>query len=201
MKRLDSTLPNMLVSLVAICAAAAAILGAVQWLTAPRIAERVRERQEEALRTVLPAFDNQPLDEARWYSSDGRPLARIPANEGAALVRVYPARRDGQAVGLAVRSYSDAGYGRRIVAMAGFLADGRLAAVTVMEQSETPGLGSRIAGAAFLDQFTGRDLSAWRPQVKQDGGDVAAVAGATVSSRAVCEAVRRAAAAIAGGAP
>ena len=55
-----------------------------------------------------------------------------------------------------------------------------------MSLSETPGLGSRVQEAAYLDQYKGQSGTLTL------GEDVDAIAGATVSSRAVLNGVNRA---------
>jgi electron transport complex protein RnfG len=67
--------------------------------------------------------------------------------------------------------------------------DYRLTGLRVLEQSETPGLGSRIIELNFLDQFTG--LKADEVKIEKYGGRVDAITGATISSRAVTDIVRK----------
>lgn len=73
------------------------------------------------------------------------------------------------------KSYSD------IETLVGMLNDGTIAAIKVLAQNETPGIGSRVAEPAFTGQF--RNL--------KDISNVQAISGATVSSSAVIEAVKK----------
>lgn len=59
---------------------------------------------------------------------------------------------------------------------------GEVSAVKVLSHSETPGLGSKTVDGSFLSQFEGKSGAL---AVKKDGGEIDAVAGATVSSRAI----------------
>ncbi|MEO0160927.1 MAG: FMN-binding protein [candidate division WOR-3 bacterium] len=54
---------------------------------------------------------------------------------------------------------------------------------------ETPGLGSRVREKSFLNQFLGKEIS--KIALKKDGGEIDAVSGATISSRAVCEGIKK----------
>jgi electron transport complex protein RnfG len=84
------------------------------------------------------------------------------------------------------------GFGGKLGVMVGFdLASGDLAGVGITTMSETPGLGTRVREAAFLAQFTGLSKDAVF-KVKKDGGVIDAVTGATVSSRAVADAIGQA---------
>ena len=49
------------------------------------------------------------------------------------------------------------------------------------------GLGSKASNAEFKDQFPG--LTADQAKVTKDGGQINAITGATITSRAVCTAV------------
>ena len=53
--------------------------------------------------------------------------------------------------------------------------------------NETPGLGAKLGDAAFANQFGGKDGQSLK--VKKDGGEIDAITGATITSRAVCEAI------------
>jgi electron transport complex protein RnfG len=84
------------------------------------------------------------------------------------------------------------GYGGKLGVMVGFdLESGDLAGIGITTMSETPGVGTRVLEAAFLRQFMGLKSDA-SVKLKKDGGVVDAVTGATVSSRAVADAVDRA---------
>jgi electron transport complex protein RnfG len=67
--------------------------------------------------------------------------------------------------------------------------DYRLISVIVLEQGETPGLGTRIVEKKFLNQFKGLDAD--EVKLEKYGGSVDAITGATVSSKAVTEIIRK----------
>ncbi|MGI6038275.1 MAG: RnfABCDGE type electron transport complex subunit G [Limnochordia bacterium] len=92
----------------------------------------------------------------------------------------------GNEVGLAFIAEKP-GYGGRIRVMVGIdPAAMKVHRIEILEQKETPGLGSRIADAEFKNQFTGKSLN--DPFVV--GRDIQGISGATVSSEAVVDAVR-----------
>lgn len=85
-----------------------------------------------------------------------------------------------------------AGYAANISIMAGLSKDLKtLTGVYVMEQVETPGLGSRIAEAAFQNQFKDVKVSPSIEYVKNkkpsNDNEIQAITGATISSKAVVD--------------
>ena len=65
----------------------------------------------------------------------------------------------------------------------------KVTGLQVIEQSETPGLGARIAERKFLDQF--KEMQPEEIKLRRFGGSVDAITGASISSRAVTEIVRK----------
>ena len=83
------------------------------------------------------------------------------------------------------------GFGGELKLMVGYdLKEDKLVGIEVVSHKETPGLGSRVTEDQFKSQFAGREIDA-RFLLKNGGGDIDAVSGATISSRAVCEAIRK----------
>ena len=178
-KKLASTLLNMFLVLTVISLLSAAALGFTYTQTKPVLEELQKQKQIEAVSTVISGFDNVPTEEA--YS-----LEDFPGLE------LYPATNGGVPVGTAVRSFSDEGYGGTVQIMIGFDDDGVIQGTTVLSHTETPGLGAKMTEPAFLDQFVGFDPATESLSVTKDGGDVDAITAATISSRAFCDAARKA---------
>lgn len=84
-----------------------------------------------------------------------------------------------------------AGYGGVIETVVGVSSSGNVSGVSVVRHSETPGLGANITGGEFQRRFVGIPAGT-EVKVKKDGGQVDAITGATVSSRAVANAVNEA---------
>ena len=115
----------------------------------------------------------------------------------------YPAKKNGELVGTAVKTYTNNGFGGKIWLMVGFNPDGSVANYSVLEHKETPGLGSKM-DVWFTPNgkgnITGKTPGTQGLKVSKDGGDVDAITAATISSRAFLDAVNRAAAGLAGNA-
>ena len=190
MKKLSSTLPNMLLSLTGICIVVSGILALVNKVTAEPIAASAMKAKVEAIRAVTPAFDNNPYAERERL---------LPEGETDSLT-VYPAKKGGSLVGYAVESYTRAGFNGLISVMVGFDAEGTLVDFSVLEHSESPGLGSLIpewyhqkSETGGLREMRGLSMSKEAPlSVRKDGGRVDAITAATISSRAFLDAVNRA---------
>jgi electron transport complex protein RnfG len=191
MDKLTSSFRNMFLSLGLICIAAGGILATVNDITLEPIAISKKAKLENALKAVLPDFDNSPTDEAHWVSlSTGDSL------------KVYPAMKDGQWAGTAIESNSMKGFSGEIKVMVGLDAQGRLINYKVLEHAETPGLGSKMDEWFRSDKnrqsVLGKDLSSGPLKVTKDRGEVDAITGATISSRAFLDALNRAYAAYSG---
>ncbi len=187
MKKKESTLFNMVLILLLITLAAGLSLGYVNEITQAPKAQARLAKKVSALKTVLPAFDNDPV-------AEGTRIGPITATDSMDL---YPAYQQGARVGTAVSGSSDRGYSGTVQLLVGFETDGRIRNIAVLEQKETPGLGTKMKSDRFLEQFKGIDPGTYDLRVTKDGGEVDALAGATISTRAFCEAVLEAHAAFA----
>jgi electron transport complex protein RnfG len=175
-KKLESTLANMILSLVLISITMSAALGFVYLKTKGPIEAASRQKEIDAIREVLPEFDSDP--------SKGR----IDKSG----VIVYNLFKENQQVGFAIKSYTDKGFSGHIEIMAGFLPDGTIHRVTVLSHKETPGLGTKMTDPKFSSQFPGKHPNTFILKVMKDGGQVDAITAATISSRAYCDALQRA---------
>lgn len=190
MKKLSSTLPNMLLSLGGICIMVSGILALVNHVTAEPIAKAEIEAKVTAIRAVTPAFDNNPFTELQRV---------LPEGETDSLT-VYPAKKAGKLVGFAIESYTLKGFSGLIRTMIGFDAEGKLIDFAVLQHAESPGLGSRIyewyhekSETGGIRDLRGLDMKTVSPlTVSKDGGKVDAITAATISSRAFLDAVNRA---------
>ncbi len=182
MKKLQSTLPNMIMSLGLITVIAGALLGAIYSATKEPIAIMEKEQQVAAIKQVAPPFDNDPEAESKQIEVNG------------ATFTVYPAIMGGKLVGAAVKGSSMNGFAGEIVVMCGFDADGTVRDYEVLSQAETPGLGSKMQ-LWFRDPSGARSVIGKNPSrnafyVSKDSGDIDAITAATISSRAFLETLR-----------
>jgi Na+-translocating ferredoxin:NAD+ oxidoreductase subunit G len=181
MAKTESTFKNMVLSLTLISIGASASLGFVYVMTKEPIEMSVQNKKIEAIKQVVPDFTNNPNEE----------MFLLPTGEGDSL-EVYPAKKDGEIIGYAVNTYSVMGFSGNIRLVAGFKPDGTIINISILEQKETPGLGTKMTEPGFKNQFNNKNPSEFRLKVKKDGGSVDAITSATISSRAFCDAIQRA---------
>ena len=176
---MKSTLFNMVAVLFSITLIASAGVGAVNMITADAIAEAKAVATKQAIANVLPEFDSSEQSE---QTIDDMPI------------KVYTATKGNDVVGYAVESMTKDGFGGVIRMMVGFTADGKINNVNVLEQAETPGLGTKMCDQdnALLSSIQGRNSWEVEFKVKKDGGELDALTAATISSRAYYNAVARA---------
>lgn len=185
MAKLKSTFKNMFLSLSIICLAIAILLAQVNKLTAKPIAEAKMQKLQTAIGDVVPEFDNDPISEAYIIESEG----------GDSLL-VYPATKGDEVVGYAIKSYSN-GFAGEIQIIVGFDIDEKIVNYSILQHSETPGLGSKM-DEWFKDiesknkSIIGRDMSKGNLSVTKDGGDIDAITASTITSRAFLNAINRA---------
>ncbi len=192
-KKLESNFTNMVVVLFSVTLIASAAVGYVNSLTAGPIEAAKQAKQVNAIRQVIPGeFDNDPnADVWKMETPDG------------GVLEFYPAKKEDQAVGTAVKTYTNNGFGGQVWLMVGFNPDGTISNYSVLEHKETPGLGSKM-DTWFTKNGKGNVIGK-KPgttglKVSKDGGDVDAITAATISSRAFLDAVNRAAAGLEGSA-
>ena len=181
---MKSTLVNMTSVLFGITLIASAGVGVVNMITEEPIALAKEAATKAALMEVLPAFETT---EEQTLTIDEMPIT------------VYTASNGGEVAGYAVQTMTKQGFNGVVRLMVGFTPDGEVVNVNVLEQSETPGLGTKMAdeGNVLLGSIQGQKLENkklvdGKLAVKKDGGDVDALTAATISSRAYVDAVNRA---------
>ncbi|MDR2452085.1 MAG: electron transport complex subunit RsxG [Candidatus Accumulibacter sp.] len=175
----------------------AILSGAHQW-TLPAVEAAAAREKMKRIDEVLPRerYDNEPLDDAVTLEA----APELGFDEPARILR---ARRDGRIVALVVEAVAPDGYAGPIRLLIAFEPDGRVIGARAVAHRETPGLGDYIdprkdrdQARPWITQFDGLNPAAidareWR--VKKDGGRFDALAGATVTPRAVIRAIRQAA--------
>ena len=181
---MKSTLFNMVTVLFCITLVASAGVGAVNMITAEPIAASKQKAVEDAILAVLPAFEQSTAEE---MTIDEMPIT------------VHKAVNGNDLVGYAVETMTKSGFNGVIRLMVGFSPEGQVLNVNVLEQAETPGLGTKMCdeGNPLISSIKGKNLESMklvdgRLAVRKDGGDVDALTAATISSRAYVDAVNRA---------
>ncbi len=164
-------------SLTAICIVSGALLAFVYDATAARIEAVAQMRIAAAAAQVLPAHDR--IDDAIELEHNNRRYFFSPAY-----------RNEKDLVGYAIQFSTSAGYGGEIRMMLGLDIDGMTTGLVILPgHTETPGLGAKITEESFLEAFRDRPITDTNWRVKKDGGDMDEITAATISSRAVADAV------------
>ncbi len=184
MKKLASTLPNMIMSLGVITIAAAALLAWTHSVTSEPIEAAAKQKQIDAIKSVAPQFDNDPLAQAWSYTPAGATDA----------FTVFPAYEGDTFTGAAVEGYTKNGFSGEVRVMYGFKADGTITGYEVLSHAETPGLGAKM-NEWFRSDAGNRSVIGHNPatddmRVAKDGGVIDAITAATISSRAFLDALR-----------
>lgn len=183
MAKLESNFKNMVIVLSAITLFAALALGTVYTITKAPIEASKTAKQKNAIKEVLPAS----------FHHLAEPITVADGNETLIVYKAYDAKN--QFIGSAVES-SNNGFSGKILIMVGFDKDGTIINYSVLEQKETPGLGTKMVEWFKTDRgnqnIKGKNAGTANLTVSKDGGDVDAITAATISSRAFLFAVRNA---------
>ncbi len=188
MKKLESSLKNMLLVLTGVTVVSVAILAVVNELTKGPIEIANAKALSDAVALVVPGFDNDPIADKKVENLDGVEYA------------VYPASKEGKSIGAAVEATS-MGFGGELKVLVGFDADGNILDYSILSHSETPGLGSK--STEWFKKGNKGDITGMNPKdgaltVSKDGGQVDAITASTITSRAFLRAVNAAYAAFSG---
>lgn len=177
------TYQGALLGAFATVAAALLVVGNIS--TSETIELRLAEDLQFSLSQVLPAsmHENNLLDNSIVIKHEDREIV------------AYQGIKDGLTTAVAY-SVSGQGYAGEIKLIIGIKADGELLGVRVLSHTETPGLGDKIEIEKddWMYSFDGlslNNLSAEKWAVKKDGGKFDQFSGATITPRAVINAVKQ----------
>ena len=180
MSKKESTFTSMVVSLLVITLVSGFALGYVNELTIEPKAKAKLERKVNAIKQVLPEFSNNPVEQVKLIKSD----------KAKDSIEIYTGIMDDMPIGTAVIGSTEKGYNGLVKIMVGFNFDESIKNIVVLEQKETPGLGTKMKGEKFMRQFRGKKPSEFNLKPIKDGGDIDALAGATITTRAFGEATQ-----------
>ncbi|EIM63895.1 RnfABCDGE type electron transport complex subunit G [Desulfobacter postgatei] len=168
---------SMIVVLTVLTAVSGGLLAAVEKTTKPQIEEQVLKFQKApAIKEIFTDITNNPIQERVDVTVDDTTLQVFPGILG-----------DGQkAVAFEAKG---TGFGGPVGLMVGInLETDEIIAVRVTTHSETPGIGSRAKeDLSFVSQFAGMSMSA-NFGLKNGGGSIDGMSGATVTSVGVSQA-------------
>ncbi|MGM9659922.1 MAG: RnfABCDGE type electron transport complex subunit G [Faecousia sp.] len=163
---------RLAVTLLLITAVVAAALAGVNAVTAPKIAELNAQKTQSAIEAVLPGGGEEIA-----FTDDTGLVSTVYQGQSGYAVEVKPS-----------------GFNGTVTMMVGVDPSGKVLGISIVNHTETAGLGAvaaaeTAAGNAFRGQFAGMSGSV---SVTKDGGQVDALTGATITSRAVCTGVNAA---------
>ncbi len=169
---------RLALTLLVITSMVALALAGVNAITASKIAGAKQEKIQAAIKEVLEGGGE-----------------KIPSSDPSGMITAVYKGDNGYAV-----EVNPSGFGGTITMMVGIKNDGTVNKISIISHAETPSLGAVAAdkgsaGAEFRGRFAG--LSG-HIAVTKDSGTVDSIAGATVTSRAICEGVNAALAYVAG---
>lgn len=182
MKKLESSLKNMVLSLTGFSVVAGALLGWVNSVTAEPIAQANAKALSDAIAVVIPGFDNNPAESPDTVEIDG------------ATYKVYKATKGGEFIGAAVESSAN-GFGGALTVLVGFDKEGNIIDYSLLSHAETPGLGSKAADwfkKGGKGDITGKNPGEQPLVVNKDGGQIDAITASTITTRAFLLAVNNA---------
>lgn len=160
-----------IIVLVLICIISAGLLGATYTATADTIAQVQKEASDKAMTEVLPGAAS--FTEIQRGENAGLDALRDTVAQ--TKCGLLMAAKEDSGAGYAFK-VQDKGFGGAYAVMVGIDAQGKITGVKLLDNSETPGLGSKTGEKNFTDRFTGVDGSSLE--------GVQTITGATISSNA-----------------
>jgi electron transport complex protein RnfG len=187
-KKAQSTLVNMLLSLTAIALVAAAALALMNSVTEEPIKVAKENKVKKAIADVLQQVDEkgQVLESIKYET-----LKDVESDDAVCHL-AYTA--EGEYAGAAVETSDPNGFGGVLKVMVGFDKDGNVYGYSILESNETPGLGAKAD--KWFQKGSKGDIVGKSPatelKVSKDKGDVDAITGSTITSRAFLRCVNKA---------
>lgn len=183
---------KLTVTLFVTCVIVAALLGLVDNVTRDKIAAINWENTVAAMKAVVADPDATTFSDA-LENTDA--MSAAAASAGGTLDSVYEVQVGGQSAGYAIKVVASGSQGN-IEMMVGVDGEGAVTGVSIVDNSETAGIGSKVmgneplpSGTRVLDQFIGKSAADGTLAV---GTNVDAITGATVSSKGVTTGVNAA---------
>ena len=186
MKKLESTLTNMVLVLTGVAVIMGGILAFVNHLTEGPINEQKAKALADGIKTVM-CVDNLTVNRTDTVQTKG------PKGKDVTYIIYNANDAQGKALGAAVETIAN-GFGGELKLLVGFDPEGKILGYTLLEHAETPGLGAK-ADKWFQKGEKG-DIIGMSPAepltVSKDGGQVDAITASTITSRAFLYAVNSA---------
>ena len=162
--KLNNEILRLGITLMLIGLVASLALALTNQFTLPKIQQQIELQLQNSLRKVVPDADK--FEEQETY---------------------YEALKQDKLIGRVLKIDAP-GYSSIMQLLVGIDLDNIIQGIAVLSQVETPGLGANVEKDPFLSQFKGKDISAVK--LIKDGGNIDAITGATITSRAVADNIR-----------
>ena len=183
---------TLTVTLFITCVIVAGLLGGVNAITEDKIAAINWEKTVQAMKAVVADPDNTEFSEAVENTAE---MSAAAAAAGGTLDYVYEVLVGGENAGYAIKVVASGSQGN-IEMMVGVDGEGTVTGVSIVDNAETAGIGSKVmandalaSGVGVLDQFQGKSAA---DGVLTVGTNVDAITGATVSTKGVTAGVNTA---------
>lgn len=193
MKKVESTITTMILSLVGVALVTGCILAYVNHITAAPIKAQAEKTLQDGITAVMGG------GELTVCSTDTI-KQEIKGKEVPSVV--YETKdKQGNALGAAIETSTN-GFGGELKVLVGFSTEGDILGYTILQHSETPGLGAKAAewfqkkddneGTPDKSCIIGLNPGKNNMTVSKDGGEVDAITASTITSRAFLLAVNQA---------
>lgn len=165
------------------------LLGFVHEQTREPIRVQKELAVQRACRAVFPEENDAVFEKLQLVPS--LELSTTLADNGVTIGTVFRAQRaDGTGLGYVIETTSAEGYGGNIVSYVGITDEGVLNNVSILSISETPGLGMQ-AEKVLVPQFRNKAVTEffYTKTGAQQENEIDAISGATITTRAMTNAV------------
>ena len=186
MKKLESTITNMVVVLVGVALITGSILAYVNHVTEEPIGLQAEKALADGIKAVMGGVDLTVAKEDT--------VRQTVAGKEVVFVIHETVGADKQPIGAAVESTAG-GFGGDLKILVGFDNDGQILGYTLLQHAETPGLGAKADKWFQKDGkgcIIGKNPNTDNLTVKKDGGEIDAITASTITSRAFLLAVTQA---------
>lgn len=186
MKKLESSITNMVLVLVGVALITGGILAYVNHITEAPIKLQAEKTLADGIKAVMGGV--------QLSVAENDTIKQTIKGKEAVFVIHKTVDSNKQDLGVAVES-TTGGFGGDLKVLVGFDKDGNILGYTILQHAETPGLGAKADKWFQKDgkgSIIGKNLNKDNLTVKKDGGDIDAITASTITSRAFLLAVTQA---------
>ena len=189
MQKLESSLKNMVLVLVGVALVVGAVLAYVNHITSGPIAQKAEQSLAAGIKSVMGTDDLQ-------VAAPKKVPQTIDGKEVTFIVHAC-SDKSGNSLGAAVES-TTGGFGGDLKVLVGFDKEGKILGYTLLQHSETPGLGAKAStwfqkdGKGSIIGKTPKDGNLHVSKDDKNGNAVDAITASTITSRAFLKAINQA---------